>query len=55
MMHGRMHCLRQITINVFKVEKRIDSALNNSIKTLSFVMRQGWRDVGWGDVKVGRE
>jgi hypothetical protein len=55
MMHGRMHCLRQITINVIKVEKSIDSALNNSIKTLSFAMRQGWCDVGWGDVKVGGE
>ena len=39
MMHGRMHCIRQITINVFVVEKRIDSSLNNSIKTLTFEMR----------------
>jgi hypothetical protein len=47
MMHSRMHCLRLITINVFKVGKRIASALNNSIKTLIFEMRQGWCDVGW--------
>ena len=55
MMQGKMHYLRQITINVFKVKKRIESALNNSIKTLSFEMRQGWCDVGWGDVKVNGE
>jgi hypothetical protein len=55
MMHGRMHCLKQITINVFKVEKRIASASNNSIKTLIFEMRHGWRNVGWCDVKMGGE
>ena len=55
MMHGRMDCLRQITINVCKIRKRIDSALNNSIKTLIFETRQGRHDVGWGDVKVGGE
>ena len=36
MMHGKMHCLRQITMNVFKVEKGIDSVLNNLVKTFSF-------------------
>jgi len=50
-----MHCLRQITINVFKIGKRIASALNDSINTLIFEMRQGWHDVGWCDVKVGGE
>ena len=51
----KMHCSRQISMNKFKVKKRIDSALNNSIKDLSLEMRQGWCNVGWDDVKVGRE
>ena len=42
-------------MNVFKVKKRIESALNNSIKTLIFETRQGQHDVGWCDVKVGGE